>query len=584
MARAKLHLPFKGTVSMQFLGNGADDAEMASSLLAPSCEFNHRVGRWVFPLLYLPDVVKVLRKHVDEIRVSPKTAEAYRRQKKLCDTILGLKAKSTAVFTESPYKALFREDCMPHPYQRQGIATMLAAKRLLLGDAVGLGKTIQSVGAISLAMEKGLCRRAMVVTSASLKGQWRDEAQKYLLPDAVSGLASGFAVVSGEKPKRIGIYRDPAARVLVLNYELFLHDLKHMPAVDMIVLDEAARIKNLDAQTAKNIKAFCAAHRIQYRYALTATAIETKLEDLFGILSFLGDRSLGFYTYFLYHYCKMRQFRAPNGARIRQVIGHLNLAEAKRRTGHILLRRTKDDVGVELPELVIRNVAIDLTARQREEYETVKVEAADPDSSLNPLQRSLLLREICDSLCLVEADGDESSKLDELEHFVRESLGPDHSVVVFTQWERMAKLIAERLAGCYDPAAAPRIISGDVKDKVRDECRRDFNNQKFRCLVMTDAGKAGLNLQACETMVNFELPWNPATLKQRIGRMHRSGQKHKVTTVVNFITNHTIEHNVADRLMRRHQVFERVLTAAEDELQAMDLSSTLTMAEMMELA
>ncbi|MCH7909988.1 MAG: DEAD/DEAH box helicase family protein, partial [Candidatus Hydrogenedentes bacterium] len=370
---------------MQFFGNRADDAETAASLLAPSCEFNHRIGRWVFPLLYLPDVAKVLRKHVVEIRVSSKVAAAYRRQKKLCDAILGLKAKSTAAFAESPYKSLFRKECMPHPYQRQGIATMLSAKRLLLGDAVGLGKTIQSVGAISLAMERGICRRAMVVTSASLKGQWRDEAQKYLLPDAVSGLASDFTVVSGEKSKRIEIYRDPAARVIVLNYELFLHDLKHMPPVDMIVLDEAARIKNLDAQTTKNIKAFCAKHKIQYRYALTATAIENRLEDLFSILSFLGDRSLGFYTYFLYHYCRLRQFQAPNGAWIRQVVGHLNLAEAKRRTGHILLRRTKDDVGIELPELVIRNVAIDLTARQREEYEAIKVAAADPDNPLNPL-------------------------------------------------------------------------------------------------------------------------------------------------------------------------------------------------------
>ncbi len=584
MAKAKLHLPSRGIVSMQFLGKQAEDAETAVSLLAPSCEFNSRIGQWVFPLPYLPDVVRVLRKHVGEIRVSLKTAEAYRRQKRHSDAILRLKAKPTSAFAESPYSLLFREDCMPHPYQRQGIATMLAAKRLLLGDAVGLGKTIQSVGAIALAMESGICQRAMVVTKASIKGQWRDEAQKYLLPDAVSGLASGFTVVSGEKPKRIEAYRDPAARVLVLNYELFLHDLKHMPPVDMIILDEAASIKSLDAQTTKNIKAFCAKHRIRYRYALTATAIENRLEDLLSILAFLGDRSLGFYVYFLYHYCKMRRFQAPNGAQVTQIIGHLNLAEAKGRTGHILLRRTKDDVGIELPELVIRNVAIDLTAKQREKYETIKVEAANPDSKLNPLQRSLLLREVCDSLGLVESSGDESSKLDELERFVKECLGSDHSVVIFTQWARMAKLIAERLAGCYDASSAPRIISGGVKDKARDTHRRDFNDKKFRCLVMTDAGKAGLNLQTCETMVNFELPWNPATLKQRIGRMHRSGQKHKVTTVVNFITNHTIEHNVADRLMRRHRVFDKVLTAAEDELQAMDFSRTLTMADLMELA
>jgi len=373
----------------------------------------------------------------------------------------------------------------------------------------------------------------------------------------------------------------------VLNYELFLHDFRHLPPVGMIILDEAARIKNLDARTTKNIKAYCARHRIQYRYALTATAIENRLEDLFSILSFFGDRSLGFHTYFTYHYCKLRQFTVPKtGARVRQVVGHLNLDEAKSRTSHVLLRRTKDDVGIELPELVVRNVGINLTEQQLAAYERIKSEAEDPENPLNPLQRSLLLREVCDSLALVEGGklGDASSKLDELKQLVLDTLGTSHSLVVFTQWERMARLIAEGLTPCYKEGESPRIICGGVKDSERDRHRRDFNAAKFRCLIMTDAGKAGLNLQACETMVNFELPWNPATLKQRIGRMHRSGQRHEVTTVVNLITNGTIEHNVARRLMRRHRVFDKVLTAAEDELHAMDLSKTLTMAKLKELA
>lgn len=471
---------------------------------------------------------------------------------------------------------------MPHPYQRQGVAIMLAAKRLLLADSVGLGKTIQSVAAIAMALKSGVCRRAMVVTTAGLKGQWREEALKYLQPDAIEGLADGFAVIGGDRAKRLEAYNNPANRVLVLNYELFLHDLRIMPPVGMVLLDEAARIKSLDAKTTQNIRVYCVKHRVRYRYALTATAIENRLEDFFSILLFLNDRSLGFHTYFVYHYCKLRQFRAPNGRRIRQVIGHLNLDEAKRRTAHVLLRRTKDDVGTELPELIVRNVAVNLGPLQRKKYEQVKVEAKDPDSDLDPLQRSRLLREVCDSLALVESGATESAKLDELEYFVRNVIGPDHSLVIFTQWRRMAKLIAERLADCYEQR--PRVISGQVKSQDRDRHRQDFNEEKYRCLVMTDAGKAGLNLQACETMVNFELPWNPATLKQRIGRMHRAGQQHKVTTVVNFITNNTIEHRVAERLMRRHRVFDTVLTAAEDELQVMDFSKTLTTRDLMELA
>jgi len=589
MVRAKLHLLSPGIVSMRFLGQKdmAEEAERAVALLAPSCEPHHRTGCWIFPLPYLPDVARVLKSHVARVTVSPELAVAHRRWKKFNAAVLALKSKSTEHFPAAPYEAIFRQPFIPHPYQRQGVAVMLACKRLLLGDAVGLGKTIQSVAAIALAMRQGICRRAMVVTMASLKGQWCDEAASYLQSEAVGGLASGFTAVGGDKRRRLEAYRNPRSRVLVLNYELFLHDFKSLPPVDMIVLDEAARIKNLDARTTKNIKMYCARHKVRYRYALTATAIENRLEDLFSILSFFGDRSLGFHTYFTYHYCKLRQFTVPKtGARVRQVVGHLNLDEAKSRTAHILLRRTKDDVGLELPELVVRNVAVDLGQQQRKAYEGIKAEAEDPESSLNPLQRSLLLREVCDSLALVGGGGlgDESSKLEELRQFVRDTLGPEHSVVVFTQWKRMAKLIAKGLECCYEDGRGPRIICGDVKDSDRDRHRRDFNAGKFRCLVMTDAGKAGLNLQACETLVNFELPWNPATLKQRIGRMHRSGQQHEVTTVVNLITNGTIEHNVARRLMRRHRVFDKVLTAAEDELQAMDLSRTLTMAELKELA
>jgi len=603
MIRAKLDMVSAGVVGMRFSGPraAAEESELAVGLLAPSCEYHGRAGCCSFPLRYLEDVSVVLKEHAARVSASSSVAAAYRRQKKSDQFVLALKARPTSAFPAGPYEAIFEERFIPHPYQRQGIAVMLAAKRLLLGDAVGLGKTIQSVGAMALAMQKGLCRRAIVVTTASLKGQWCDEAASYLRQDAIGGLSSAFVAVGGDRAKRAAVYADPAARVLVLNYELFLHDGRAIPPADMVFLDEAARIKSLGAQTTKAIKSYCARHKVQYRYALTATGIENKLEDLYSILSFLGDQSLGFHTYFLYHYCKLRRFQAPNGARIQQVVGHLNLHEAKARTAHVLLRRTKDDVGGELPELVIRNVTVNLGDAQRAAYEDIRA-TADPDKSasaplkaaiasggtatVDSLQRSLLLREVCDSLSLVGDGslGDESTKLDELEHFVRSTLGPEHSVVIFTQWERMAKLIAGRLAGCYAEGRAPRIISGDVRESERDLHRRDFNAEQFRCLVMTDAGKAGLNLQACETMVNFELPWNPATLKQRIGRMHRSGQQHAVTTVVNLIANDTIEQRVADRLMRRHRVFDKVLVAAEDELQAMDLSKTLTARELEELA
>lgn len=580
-------LASKTVVGLRLSGGTTEqrkDAERAVTLLAPSFEFDHKFKCWTFPLCYLDQVNRVLKEHVSRTTVSENVVREYRRQRKLRERTLALKAKSPDAFPAAPYESIFRPEYIPRPYQRQGIAIMLAAKRLLLADAVGLGKTIQSVGAIAQAMKQGACRRAMVVTQSSLKGQWQDEIVDYLQPSAVDGLAAKAVVVRGDRNKRLAIYRDPEPVVFIVNYELFLHDLDVMPAVDMIILDEAAKIKNIGSQTYGNIAHYCRRHGVEYRYALTATPIETRLEDLFSILSFLGHRLLGFHTYFLYHYCKLRQFKAPNGAQIRQVVGHMNLDEARGRTAHAILRRTKDDAKLKLPELVVRNMVVDLTPEQREMYDMFKKGLVRKSGApIDPLQQSLLLREVCDSLALIEGSGSTASaKLDELEYLVKEVFTPEQSIIIFTQWKRMADMIVKRLAKHY--STRPRMIAGSTKETDRDKHRRDFNDRKFRCLVMTDAGKAGLNLQACETMVNFELPWNPAVLKQRIGRMHRQGQKHEVTTVVNLIADETIEQRVTDRLIRRHRVFDVVLTAAEDELQVMDLSRTLTLKELVELA
>jgi hypothetical protein len=198
MIRARLDMISTGVVGMRFSGPpaAAEEAERAAGLLAPSCEPHGRAGCWSFPLRYLRDVSAVLKELAVKVSVSGSVADAHRRREKSDNLVLALKARPTSAFPAGPYEEIFEDGFTPHPYQRQGIAVMLAAKRLLLGDAVGLGKTIQSVGAIAMAMRSGLCRRALVVTTASLKGQWCDEAVSYLRDGAVGGLSSAFVAVS----------------------------------------------------------------------------------------------------------------------------------------------------------------------------------------------------------------------------------------------------------------------------------------------------------------------------------------------------------------------------------------------------
>ena len=175
-----------------------------------------------------------------------------------------------------------------------------------------------------------------------------------------------------------------------------------------------------------------------------------------------------------------------------------------------------------------------------------------------------LMRMVCDSTYLVDQQSRYDTKLDELMNILDEYLDGNHEkVVIFSQWERMTRLVAHELD---ERNIGYRYLNGSVPSRNRKELFDHFNTDPgCRVFLSTDAGSTGLNLQTASLIINLDIPWNPAVLEQRIGRVHRYGQKNKVS-VINFISTGTIEHRMIGVLDFKSSLFDGVLNNGEDSI------------------
>ena len=175
-----------------------------------------------------------------------------------------------------------------------------------------------------------------------------------------------------------------------------------------------------------------------------------------------------------------------------------------------------------------------------------------------------LMRMVCDSTYIVDQQTRHDTKIDELMNILEEYLdGNEEKVVVFSQWERMTRLVA----GALDQQnIGYRYLNGNVPSRKRKELFDHFNNDpSCKVFLSTDAGSTGLNLQSASMIINLDIPWNPAVLEQRIGRIHRYGQKNKVS-VINFVSTGTIEHRMIGVLKFKSSLFDGILNDGEDSI------------------
>ncbi|MEO8007140.1 MAG: DEAD/DEAH box helicase [Betaproteobacteria bacterium] len=445
-----------------------------------------------------------------------------------------------------------------YAYQAQGALFAVRAGRVLIGDEMGLGKTIQAIAAAELFARHFGAQRVLVVCPTSLKYQWQREIVRFVERETM--------VIRGLRASREQLYKEESF-CKITNYDTLARDLDLINgwAPDLVIVDEAQRIKNWNTIAARALKRIAS----PYAVVLTGTPLENRLEELISIVQFVDRHRLG-PTWRLLH---EHQDRDEAG----RVIGYRNLGQIGATLSPILLRRRKSEVLQQLPERVDNTLFVPMTEQQLNHHEenrdivarivsrwrkTGYLSEADQHRLTCALQN---MRMSCNSTYLLDGETDHGFKAEELATLLTEIFEqPDAKVVVFSQWLRSHELIIRRLdANGWGYV----LFHGGVPSEKRGELVDRFHQDPdCRVFLSTDAGGVGLNLQhAAATVVNMDIPWNPAVLEQRIGRVHRLGQSRGVR-VVNFVAQGTIEEGMLSVLAFKKSLFEGVLDGGESDV------------------
>jgi superfamily II DNA or RNA helicase len=441
-----------------------------------------------------------------------------------------------------------------YPYQAQGALFAARAGRALLGDEMGLGKTVQAIAAAELMARHFGVRRVLVVCPTSLKHQWKAEFIRFSGREA--------QVIHGLRAQRQSQYaEDTFCRIV--NYEMLARDADLIDewAPELVIADEAQRIKNWNTVAARALK------RIESLYALvlTGTPLENRLEELISIVQFVDQHRLGPTWKLLDEH----QLRDESG----RVIGYRALDRIQQTLAPVMLRRRKAEVLTQLPECVDSRMFVPLTQQQRAHHDENGGIVARwhktgylSDVDQRRLQCALQnMRMSCNSTFLLDHETDHGNKADELLTLLDEWLeDPAAKVVVFSQWLGTHEIIHRRLSG---RPWGHVLFHGGVPGEHRGALVECFHTDPdCRIFLSTDAGGVGLNLQhAAALVINMDLPWNPAVLEQRIGRVHRMGQSRGVQ-VVSLIGQGSIEEGMLGVLAFKKSLFAGVLDGGASEV------------------
>lgn len=428
---------------------------------------------------------------------------------------------------QPPLEALLAAESLrfpfhPFPYQLDGLAFLYPRRAAVLADEMGLGKTMQAISAIRLLAHSGHVTRVLLVCPKPLLSNWRREF-------ALWAPELSVATVDGPTKRRHWAWEHASAVVTMTNYETVVRDTRLLsdgPAFDLVVADEAQRIKNRSGATSQ---AVCDLPRSR-SWALTGTPIENSLDDLVGIYEFV----------------------APGTLRVGQSARALGDA-----TADSVLRRTKDEVLTELPPKIMRDELIDLTPEQWATYQIAEeegvlqlTEQGDELTIQHVFQLVLRLKQVCN---FDPATGS-SSKLERLEAELEECAASGRKAIVFSQWVETIQQLSEKLQR-FSPAE----YHGRVPHKRRDAVLDRFKNDPDCSVILMSygAGSVGLNLQFAQYVFLFDRWWNPAVEDQAINRAHRIGAAGAVT-VTRLIAAGTIEQRIDEVLTQKRELFRTV--------------------------
>ncbi|MDX9720667.1 MAG: SNF2-related protein [Myxococcota bacterium] len=461
-----------------------------------------------------------------------------------------------------------------YDYQLEACKTVLSRMRgrALLADEVGLGKTIEAGLVIKELLARQMIARVLILTPASLSVQWQEELQNKFFEDfhlvqsqnQWQSLRETLAKASGNQ-RICTIFSLDRAKL-----EPYASELQAMPW-DLVVVDEGHRLKNRATQAYRFVKQL----ERRYMLLLTATPVHNDLTELYSLIDLLKPGQLGTMRAFKEQFVKSGDARSPENAPALQQL--LN---------DVMIRNRRSQVGIHLPPRRAAVIRLQLPEKERQLYDAVSkfirqnLMAATKSAQHGQLQLALmtLQRELCsspaavaDTLAKLAAAAwmppPQRQSLEELAERANQVGYPAKLDVVldllqqfpgkFLIFTEFRKTQNELVHALQESGESVVFFNGQLDAREKEAAVAAFRGPA-RILVSTESGGEGRNLQFCHQLINFDLPWNPMRLEQRIGRVHRLGQSDEVL-VFNLSTRDTLEAYLLEVLVRKIRMFELVV-------------------------
>ncbi|MBT9142765.1 MAG: RNA polymerase-associated protein RapA [Dehalococcoidia bacterium] len=464
----------------------------------------------------------------------------------------------------------YLRDLEPYEYQLRAVKSAIDRfkGRVMFSDEVGLGKTIEAgIGMLEYIM-RGLVKKVLVLVPPSLVNQWYYEIKRKLNQDFIRADEPEF--------KKLGdqawVQNNKVIASLALAKRKSNSDIISQINYDLVIVDEAHHLKSRNSVAWKfvnNIKK-------KYIFLLTATPVQNNLEELYNLITLLKPGQLKTYSNFKKNFMEGREgIEAKNVPRLRELLAD------------VMIRNKRSDVGIKFTGRQAVTTAVHLLPREQEVYDNIsdfireKYQQQHPvltrfvlknlqeqmGSTFSAMVNSLATKADNDQLAaadrqvfrdfhrqtlqIVESEAETSPKMVKLVEIVKDF---QDKMLIFTKYKSTQKFIVKTLK---QNGFAVAEFHGGLRRKDKEEQIAYFE-KKAIVLVSTEVGGEGRNLQFCNGMINYDLPWNPMAIEQRIGRLHRIGQARDVF-VFNLVAKNTLEYHILNLLDRKINMFELVV-------------------------
>lgn len=511
-----------------------DSTDNAKRIKANSKFRKQKDGTYNFPLDWR--MVELLK----EMFNAKLTKEAHKWFSKIQD-------KKEVIQNIYSQKEISQQDNFLYPYQTVDVEMMKQMKRVINGNDMGLGKTVE---VISL-LKEIKAKKTLIVCPASLKYNWGQEIDKFSNFSYVTTDYTGYKYKEKRKQE---LQQD--VDIYIVNYEML--NKKTYPELfskyDIVVVDEAHALKNAQTKISKSVRML----KSDYLVLLTGTAMTNSQEDLWGLLNLLDPKNFTNKYNFIDDFC-VTSFN-PFG-RAPLIVGNKNVEELRNILIMYMFRREKENT-LDLPDKIYQTIRVNMNNKQRKIYDELEtqswteLENGDVFKADTAISQILRLRQVALNPSIIGGE-DISAKTEALLDIMEDV---NNQVVIFSWFKSYVNLLKEKLE---DKGYSVSFMTGDTKQKDRHQAIDDFKKGKNKIFLATIAtAGVGLNLQNADTVIFMDKPYTPHLVKQAEDRVYRNGQKNTVH-IISLVANNSIDEDIEIVLEQKQDTINEIIIVRE---------------------